>query len=155
MKTVTSRISPSALASEPINTLPDWMRDTIVWEAAEPYLYFRTDEAGRIIAGSEDGNTPDTNSDPKKLAKKARTIAQKLRDLTSVKIGKPAYTWSALFSFTDDGRPIIDPVPGFERIFSIMGFGGNGITFSMIGAQIIVGVIASKPDPDAEIFRYR
>ena len=156
MKTKSHHVTSTwALASEPLTGLPDWMRDTITWEAAEPYLYFRTDEAGRVIAGGEDEDAADTNSDPKKLARKAKVIARKLRDLTGVKIGKPAYTWSAPFSVTDDGLPIIDRVPGFDRIFSVMGFGGNGITFSMIGAQIIAAAIAGKPDPDAEIFRYR
>ncbi len=156
MKTKSHHVTSTwALASEPLTGLPDWMRDTITWEAAEPYLYFRTDEAGRVIAGGEDEDAADTNSDPKKLARKAKAIARKLHDLTGVKIGKPAYTWSAPFSVTGDGLPIIDRVPGFQRIFSIMGFGGNGITFSMIGAQIIASAIAGKPDPDAEIFRYR
>ncbi len=156
MKTKSHHVTSTwALASEPLTGLPDWMRDTITWEAAEPYLYFRTDEAGRVIAGGEDEDAADTNSDPKKLARKAKVIARKLRDLTGVKIGKPAYTWSAPFSVTDDGLPIIDRVPGFDRIFSVMGFGGNGITFSMIGAQIIAAAIAGKPDPDAEILRYR
>ncbi len=156
MKTKSHHVTSTwAFASQPIAALPEWMRDTITWEAAEPYLYFRTDEAGRVIAGGEDEDAVDTNSDPKKLARKAKVIARKLRDLTGVKIGKPDYTWSAPFSVTDDGLPIIDRVPGFDRIFSVMGFGGNGITFSMIGAQIIAAAITAKPDPDAEIFRYR
>lgn len=156
MKTKSHHVTSTwALASEPISALPAWMRDTIVWEAADPYLYFRTDEHGRVIAGGEDEAASETNSDPKMLAKKAKIIASKLRDLTGVKIGKPAYTWSAPFSVTDDGLPIIDRVPGFERVFAVMGFGGNGITFSMIGAQIIAAEITGKPDRDADIFRYR
>ncbi len=156
MKTKSHHVTSTwALASDPISTLPEWMRDVIVWEAAEPYLYFRTDESGRVIAGGEDEEASESNSDPRNLAKKARIIAQKLHDLTGVKIGKPAYTWSAPFSVTDDGLPIFDRVPGFERVFAVLGFGGNGITFSVIGAQIIAAAIAGKPDPDAEIFRYR
>lgn len=156
MKTKSHHVTSTwALASAPLSPLPGWMRDTIVWEAAEPYLYFRTDEAGRVIAGGEDEDAGDANADPKKLAKKAKIIAKKLRDLTGVKIGRPAYTWSAPFSVTDDGLPIIDRVPGFERAFAVMGFGGNGITFSVIGAQIIAAAIAGTPDPDAAIFRYR
>ena len=144
-----------ALASRPIKNLPGWMRDTIVWEAAEPYLYFRTDAAGRIIAGGEDEDAATTNSDPAKLARKARAIAGKLRDLTGVDIGRPAYSWSAPFSVTKDGLPIIDTVPEFTRIHTIMGFGGNGITFSVIGAQIIAARIAGREDTDAPVFAFR
>lgn len=156
MKTRTHHVTSTwALASEPQAGLPAWMKETIVWEAADPYLYFRTDAAGRVIAGGEDEEAAHTNEDPAKLARKAKIIARKLHDLTGVGIGKPAYRWSAPFSVTSDGLPIIDRVPGFERIFTVMGFGGNGITFSMIGAQIVAAAIAGKPDPDAGIFRFR
>jgi len=33
-----------------------------------------------------------------------------------------------------------------------MGYGGNGITFSVIAAQIIQRAILGLPDPDAELF---
>lgn len=144
-----------ALASRPLKDLPDWMKTRIGWEAADPYLYFRSDASGRIIAGGEDEESSSANSDPAKLAKKAKLIAEKLRDLTGVTVGKPAYTWAAPFSVTRDGLPIIDNVPGFERIFALMGFGGNGITFSIIGAQIIAARIAGATDPDQHIFRFR
>lgn len=156
MKTESHHVTSTwALASQPLRGLPGWMRDVLVWEASDPYLYFRTDEAGRIIAGGEDEDASQANADPKKLTQKAKAIAAKLHRLTGVDIGKPAYSWSAPFSVTDDGLPIIDRVPGFERIFSVMGFGGNGITFAVIGAQIVAAAITGKPDPDAEIFPYR
>ncbi len=156
METKSHRVTSTwALASRPLAGLPGWMRETIVWEAADPYLYFRTDEAGRIIAGGEDEAASHTNSDPRKLAQKARAIAGKLRDLTGIRIGRPAYAWSAPFGVTRDGLPIIDRVPGFERVFAVMGFGGNGITFAMIAAQVVAAAIAGKPDPDAAVFRYR
>lgn len=144
-----------ALASKPLKGLPGWLTDTIVWEASDPYLYFRTDENGRVIAGGEDEDAKDTNSDPAILARKAATIADKLAKLTGIRIGKPAYVWSAPFSVTDDGLPIVDRIPGYERIFAVMGFGGNGITFSMIAAQIVGAAITGASDPDAHIFRYR
>ncbi|WP_343069811.1 FAD-binding oxidoreductase [Paracoccus amoyensis] len=156
MKTSTHHVTSTwALASRPLTRLPDWMKQTIVWEASDPYLYFRTDDAGRIIAGGEDEDAAAANSDPDKLVRKATIIARKLHDLTGVDIGRPAYSWSAPFSVTKDGLPIIDTVPGFTRIHTIMGFGGNGITFSMIGAQIVAAKIAGRSDPDRAIFRFR
>lgn len=156
MKTASHHVTSTwALASHPIPDLPAWMRNTIIWEAADPYLYFRSDGAGRIIAGGEDEEAADTNSDPTKLVKKARIIARKLHELIGIKIGKPAYTWSAPFGVTDDGLPIIESVPGYERCFAAMGYGGNGITFSVIAAQIVAAAIAGTDDPDGAIFRYR
>ncbi len=156
MKSTTHRVTSTwALASEPVRGLPGWLRDVMVWEASDPYLYFRSDEAGRVIAGGEDEKAANSNSDPQKLSTKSKTIAAKLEALTGIKIGKPAYRWSAPFSVTDDGLPIIDRVPGFERVFTVMGFGGNGITFSMIGAEIISAMIAGRSDPDADLFRFR
>lgn len=156
MKTSSHHVTSTwALASRPLKDLPEWLKTTIGWEAADPYLYFRSDAYGRIIAGGEDEESSTANSDLGKLANKAKRIAEKLRDLTGVEIGKPAFTWAAPFSVTRDGLPIIDNVPGFQRIFTLMGFGGNGITFSIIGAQIIAARIAGEADPDQHVFRFR
>lgn len=144
-----------ALASQPIRNLPGWLPGMLVWEASDPYLYFRADAAGRIIAGGEDEEAADSNADPAKLARKAAAIAGKLRDLTGVEIGAPAHSWSAPFGATTDGLPIIDRVPGCAHVFAVMGFGGNGITFSVIAADIVSAAIAGTPDPDADLFRYR
>lgn len=144
-----------ALASRPRIRRPGWLDDFLVWEAADPYLYYRTTPDGRIIAGGEDEDDPHRNDDPGLLTLKAALIAEKLARVAGIDIGAPAYVWSAAFGNTTDGLPIIDRVPGHDRVFSMMGFGGNGITFSMIGAQIIAAAIAGKPDPDAGLFAFR
>lgn len=144
-----------ALASEPLKGLPDWLQKTILWEAADPYLYLRTDAFGRIIAGGEDEPSAQSNDDPKKLQRKAKVIRTKVLELTGIDIGRPAYIWAAPFSVTRDGLPIVDKVPGFERCFAVMGFGGNGITFSVIAAQIIAAMVTGKSDADADVFRFR
>lgn len=144
-----------ALASETRIARPDWLDDFLVWEAADPYLYFRTALNGRIIAGGEDEDSATRNEDPALLPIKAKRISDKLRDLVGIDIGTPAYVWSAPFGDTTDGLPIIDRVPGFDSVFAVMGFGGNGITFSMIASQIVAAAIAGKPDPDAQLFAFR
>ena len=144
-----------ALASRPGMRRPDWLDGFLVWEASDPYLYFRSTPDGRIIAGGEDEDSPDRNADPKLLATKSAAIARKLEALTGIRIGRPAYTWAAPFSATTDGLPIIDRVPGHERVLAVMGFGGNGITFSMIAAQLVEGMVTGKPDPDAGVFAFR
>ncbi|MDO5703612.1 MAG: FAD-dependent oxidoreductase [Paracoccus sp. (in: a-proteobacteria)] len=144
-----------ALASGPRIRRPGWLDDFLVWEAADPYLYYRSTPDGRIIAGGEDEDDPDRNDDPALLVRKAAAIAKKLRDLAGIDVGEPAYVWSAPFGNTTDGLPIIDRVPGHRRAFAVMGFGGNGITFSMIAAQIVTAAILGKPDKDAGLFAFR
>lgn len=144
-----------ALASRPHVERPRWLDDFLVWEAADPYLYFRSTPDGRIIAGGEDEEGEGRNDDPDLLARKSARIAEKLEALTGIRIGRPAYMWSAPFGNTRDGLPIIDRVPGHDRVFAVMGFGGNGITFSVIAAQVVASAIAGKPDPDAGLFAFR
>lgn len=144
-----------ALASRPRIARPGWLDDFLVWEASDPYLYYRSTPDGRIIAGGEDEDNPDRNDDPALLSRKAAAIAAKLRDVARVEIGAPAYVWSAAFGNTSDGLPIIDRVPGHQRSFAVMGFGGNGITFSMIAAQIVSAAIMGQPDQDAGLFAFR
>ena len=144
-----------ALATKPIARRPKWMDDIIVWVASDPYLYFRTDSAGRIIAGGEDEQATNTNDNPDKLMKKSAAILEKFESLTGLLPGKPAYVWAAPFGATKDGLPIIDRVRNSERVFAVMGFGGNGITFSMIASQIIAAEIRGRSDPDAKLFATR
>lgn len=35
-----------------------------------------------------------------------------------------------------------------------LGYGGNGITFSLVAAEIITGTITGRPDPDADLFGF-
>jgi glycine/D-amino acid oxidase-like deaminating enzyme len=55
-----------------------------------------------------------------------------------------AYRWAGTFDTTRDGLPLIGPVPGEKGIFAAYGYGGNGITFSFLAAQLIGGLIAGE-----------
>ena len=48
----------------------------------------------------------------------------------------------------------IGRILAFSRCYAVMGYGGNGITFSMLAAQLPTSEIAGRKDPDAELFRF-
>lgn len=146
-------ISTWAVASRPGVARPGWLDAFLVWEASDPYLYFRTDPRGRIIAGGEDEDDPNAHADADKSRRKHAAIAAKLRDLTGIDIGAPAFAWAAPFGNTTTGLPIIDLVPGCSRVQAVMGFGGNGITYSVIASQVVSAAIRGRPDPDADLYR--
>ena len=65
---------------------------------------------------------------------------------------KPAFAWAGSFGESSTGLPAIGRIPGAERCFAVLGFGGNGITFSAVAAQLIQRDLAGLPDRDAELF---
>lgn len=89
------------------------------------------------------------------LKQKTKRILRKLESATGLKVGRAEYSWAAPFSVTKDGLPIIDRVKGHDRVFAVMGFGGNGITFSVIAAQIVTAALVGHEDPHAGLFRLR
>jgi glycine/D-amino acid oxidase-like deaminating enzyme len=74
--------------------------------------------------------------------------------LLGMKIGAHDSAWAAAFGTTNDGLPLIGLVPEMKHTFAVMGFGGNGITFSKIAAEIVSAEIAGQPDPDAKLFAF-
>lgn len=144
-----------ALATKPHHPRPRWLKDYVLWEGSDPYLYFRSTADGRLIVGGEDEESPTAFQDPIKLKFKSETLRAKLSALLKLPIAEPAYQWAAAFGVTADGLPIIGPVPGLNNVYAVMGYGGNGITYSQIAAEIVSAAILGHHDPDSELFAFR
>jgi glycine/D-amino acid oxidase-like deaminating enzyme len=41
---------------------------------------------------------------------------------------------------------------GHERLWLASGFGGNGITFAALAAELLTAELTGQPDPDIECF---
>jgi glycine/D-amino acid oxidase-like deaminating enzyme len=39
--------------------------------------------------------------------------------------------------------------------YAVLGFGGNGITFSALAAQMLQRMLAGLDDPDADLFKLK
>lgn len=148
-------ISTWAIASHSRLQTPTWLNDYVVWEASDPYLYFRSDDTGRLIAGGEDEPSETAYLDEEKLGEKSKLIAKKIGDLVGIAPVKPEFRWAAAFGTTPLGIPMIGPVPGMNNVYVAMGYGGNGITFSKIAAEIISAHLDGKEDTDADLFPFR
>lgn len=145
-------ISTWALASRPRLKRPEWLDRYLVWEGSDPYLYFRSTPDGRIVLGGEDEAVEEAYKDEAKRERKTKVLVEKLADLTGIAIGKPEFEWSAAFAVTPDGLPMIGSAPHLKNVFVTMGFGGNGITFSQIAAELISGEILGHHDADWDLF---
>jgi glycine/D-amino acid oxidase-like deaminating enzyme len=65
-----------------------------------------------------------------------------------------AYRWAGTFGETKDGLPYIGQIRQIPRCYFVLGFGGNGITYSVIAAKIIRDALLNRPNADARLFRF-
>lgn len=146
-------ISTWAMASKPRMRCPAWLRDTLVWEASDPYLYFRMGGDGRLIVGGEDEPSATAHEDKAKLKRKCETITRKLRRLLPDAGFEVDYAWAGAFGESETGLPQIGPVEGMKHVHAVMGFGGNGITYSVIASEVVGRAVRGEADPDADLYR--
>ena len=88
------------------------------------------------------------------LKQKTERLVKKFRKLFPEKSFIPEMSWCGTFSTTEDGLPYIGNYPGNKNMFFALGYGGNGITFSMIAAQIIRNNIIGKKDERMAVFGF-
>jgi glycine/D-amino acid oxidase-like deaminating enzyme len=134
-----------ATAAQPENI---WNGGALIWEDSKDYLYARTTASGRIIIGGEDSDDviePDARD--ALIPKKSRILSERLAALWPQANSGIAFSWAGTFDTTSDGLPLIGPVPGKKSVYAAYGYGGNGITFSFLAAQLIGGLIAGETSP--------
>lgn len=145
-------ISTWALATRP-QPGRIWPSRSLIWEAADPYLYMRSTADGRVIVGGEDEPFSDEALRDKLIPAKIVAIARKAKRIFPGIDFKPDFAWAGSFGESPTGLPAIGPIRELPRCYAVLGFGGNGITFSMLAAQLVSRHIQGIQDPDAEIFK--
>jgi glycine/D-amino acid oxidase-like deaminating enzyme len=146
-------VSTWAMATAP-QTDKLWPRRCLIWEAADPYLYVRTTMEGRVIAGGEDEEFSDEETRDALIGTKVKVIRRKLQALLPRVDTKAEFSWAGCFGASDTGLPSIGRVPRARRCFAILGYGGNGITFSTVAAQLIQRAVVGLRDPDEDLFAF-
>ena len=146
--------STYATISEPVADLEWWGERALLWETGDPYLYSRTTADSRIIVGGEDDAIIGARQRDGQLGRKAAVLRRRFTKLTGRSF-ESAFNWAGPFGSTKDGLAYIGPHPGFPRAYFALGFGGNGITFSAIAANILRDLFLGNANPDAAIFSFR
>jgi len=89
------------------------------------------------------------------IGAKTEAIVRKLKRLMPGLDTTPEFAWAGAFGATATGLPIIRRLPRRPRIHAVMGYGGNGITFSRIASEIIATELDGGQDRDAGLFASR
>lgn len=146
--------STFALVTEPVDSFEGWHEQCLLWESARPYTYMRTTSDNRIIIGGEDEPFENADLRDKVLPEKREKLSKKLAELMPKIPFEVAYAWAGTFGETQDGLAYIGETDEFPNAYFALGYGGNGITYSVTAAQIIADLYMGKNNSDAHIFRF-
>lgn len=153
-KKVMKLLSTYVLISNPVNEKDLWPERSLIWETKEPYFYMRTTNDNRMIIGGEDEDFQNPVKRDDLLREKIKKLEKQFKKTYPEIPFEVDMAWCGTFSSTEDGLPYIGAWPGKDRMFFALGYGGNGITFSMIAAQVIANQISGKKDERGEIFSF-
>jgi glycine/D-amino acid oxidase-like deaminating enzyme len=144
--------STYAFASEPLSGLAaDFPQ---LWEAARPYLYLRTTPDQRLIVGGEDDAFSNAERRDRALPKKVERLVRKAHKLLPDLSIEPAYYWAGTFAESADSMPFIGPHPKYPQTLFALCYGGNGITFATIAANLIRNRLLGRPNNEEALFRF-
>lgn len=151
----TGRLSSTwAFVSEPVPSFPGWEDRCLIWETARPYLYARTTDDGRVLVGGEDEPFSKRHENVELLATKTDRLQARIERLFPDLPIEVAYSWAGVFASTTDGLPFIGETAEHAHTWFALGYGGNGITFSAIAADLIRDAWLGRPNRDADIFAF-
>jgi len=146
--------SSFALVSEPLSPEARWWNGAMIWESARPYLYAREDADGRILIGGDDVPFRTPAARDAMISAKAAKLESHFRKLMPSLKWEPAFAWSGTFAETRDGLAYIGAHRDHPLCYFALGFGGNGIVFSLIAAEVIAADLGGKTHPWALPFRF-
>lgn len=147
-------VSTFAIATRP-QPRSIWQQEAFVWEASDPYLYMRATSDGRVICGGEDEELSDEEKRDSLIQPKSANLSKKLAKLFPRLDTKPEFAWGGSFGTTTTGLPYMGRLPRHPRILAVMGYGGNGITYSEIASHLAAAAIEGRDDCDSGLFAFR
>jgi len=151
---VAETYSTYAVATEPLPPGSAWYHNSLIWETAKPYTYLRFTDDNRIIIGGKDDLFHNAAIRDARVKKKTEKLLQSFSQRFPHLPVRADFSWAGTYLATADGLPYIGSVPELPNTFFALGFGGNGVTFSVLAAQMIRDMIKGKQPKDSEIFSF-
>jgi glycine/D-amino acid oxidase-like deaminating enzyme len=132
--------------------------DVMWWDTNRPYHYARWTADGRLIFGGDDRPHHTVRSHAQRraiLRERAAVLAADLGRLYPALRGvRPEYAWEGLFATTPDGLPYIGSHRLYPHHLFALGYGGNGMTFGYLAAQILARAVHGRARPHDNLFAF-
>ncbi|SRR5581483_8305701 len=146
--------STFAIATQPLADFSGWHERCLIWTTARPYPYLRATTDHRAIIGGEDIDFENEELRDALLPQKTERLAKTFRSFFPHIDFEVACAWAGTFGETADSLAWIGEPPEFPGAYFALGYGGNGITYGMIAAEIIRDAYFGKTHPAAHLFGF-
>jgi glycine/D-amino acid oxidase-like deaminating enzyme len=148
-------LSTYAIVGERFEDSLSNLNETLFWNTAKPYKYMRTTDDNRLLIGGEDEDFVNAEKRDQLLNQKSDKLTKYLKKILPDYDFRMDFVWAGTFGETKDGLPYIGKHPNFKNAYFVLGFGGNGITFSVIGMELVSAMLKERKHPLQEYFRFR
>ena len=146
--------STFAVVSEVDKTKFKNIEQTLVWNTDEPYIYMRSTDDERLLIGGGDEDFVNPEKRDAMIFKKEKEVLRVLKKLRPDYHFYTDFTWAGTFGETKDGLPYIGTHDDFKNSYFVLGFGGNGITFSVTGMEMASAWLQKKKHLLSEFFKF-
>ncbi len=147
-------ISTYAIVSEVEPELSKQYNDILIWNTGDPYLYLRATDDGRLLIGGEDEEFRNPQKRDALIGKKEQKLVRSFEKYLPHVPFHPDFAWAGTFGETKDGLPYIGEHRDFKNSYFVLGFGGNGITFSVTGMEMVSAWLKGKKHLLGEWFKF-
>jgi len=141
-----------AFVSKPIAEFNNWFEQALIWETKRPYLYIRSTVDGRLIVGGLDEDKPEAPDSDELIQQRTENLLQQAKELFPTYDIQIEYAYAASFGESIDNIPFIGEHPTKNKHYYLLGYGGNGTVYSMLGSHILKDLIEGNRNEDAELF---
>lgn len=147
-------LSTFAVVGERMENGLEKVNGTLFWNTADPYIYMRTTDDGRILIGGADEEFVNIEKRDALISKKSQQLKKDLLKVFPDFDLVVDFAWAGTFGETRDGLPYIGRHGEFPSTYFVLGFGGNGITFSVIGMEMISEMLKGKKHHLEKYFKF-
>lgn len=143
-----------ACVSEKDMVLPEKLNHTLVWDTGNPYLYIRSTDDGRLLIGGEDAKTNHSFFQQRIKERKSEKLQHQLKIIMPDIHFVEDFSWGGTFGSTKDGLPYIGKSPEYDNALFVLGYGGNGIVFSIQGMDIVCDLLEGNENELSTYYRF-
>lgn len=142
------------IATKPVSEFNGWKNRVLIRDNNDPYNYLRTTDDNRIIIGGEDISFIPGIFNEKKAEEKYSILENKLKNMfPNIKDIEVQYKYCGAFASTKDNMGFLGKDPNNEKLWYCLGYGANGILFSILGGGMLSKLYLGEEDKNLNLFK--